>query len=186
MNHWILGLGASMHFTPCRDAFTTYHKFSKDECLPVQTAASTIFVEGKGIIQLWWIDDCKCSHNIELHDIGHIPNSGINLIFFGHLLQAGAKVTGETDTITVIYGDGDILVPFTTGFLGWNMYTLKVSPIHSCALRTIDYQTVHRHLGHSSKEVVRQAKQHTSGLPDIMIPESSTICPSCTKGKQPQ
>ena len=50
MNHWILDLGASMHSTPQRDAFTTYHKFSKDECLPVQTAASTIFMEGKETI----------------------------------------------------------------------------------------------------------------------------------------
>ena len=50
MNHWILDSGASMHFTPQRDAFTTYHKFSKEEHLPVQTATSTIFVEGKGTV----------------------------------------------------------------------------------------------------------------------------------------
>ena len=49
--HWILDSGASMHFTPLRDAFTTYHKFSKKECPPVQMAASTIFVEGKGTIE---------------------------------------------------------------------------------------------------------------------------------------
>ena len=85
------------------------------------------------------IDDHKCSYDIELHDIVHIPNSGINLISLGHLLQAGAKVTGEMNTITVTYGDGDILAPFTTSFLGWSMYTLKASPIHSCALGTIDY-----------------------------------------------
>ena len=52
MNHWILDSGASMHFTPWRDAIMTYHKFSKDKRLPVQTAASTMFVEGKGTIQL--------------------------------------------------------------------------------------------------------------------------------------
>ena len=39
-----------MHFMPLRDTFTTYHKFSKEERLPIQTAASTIFVEGKGTI----------------------------------------------------------------------------------------------------------------------------------------
>ena len=66
------------------------------------------------------------------------------------------------------------------------MYTLKASLVHSRALGTINYQTDHRHLGHPSKEVVKQAKQHTSGLPDFIIPENSTICPGCTKGKQPQ
>ena len=186
MNHWILDSGASMHFTPPRDAFTTYHKFSKEERLPVQMAASTIFVEGKGTIRLRWTDNRKCSHDIELHDIGHIPNSGVNLILLGHLLQAGAKVTGETNTIIVTYGDSNILVPFTTGFLGQNMYTLGASPIHSRALGMIDYQTVHCCLGHPSKEVIRQAKQHTSGLPDFTIPETNTICPGCAKGKQPQ
>ena len=64
MNHWILDSGASMCFTPHRDAPTTYHKFSKDERLPVQMAASTIFVERKGTIQLRWINDHKCSHDI--------------------------------------------------------------------------------------------------------------------------
>ena len=128
-----------MHFTPLRDALTTYHKFSKEECLPVQIAASTIFMEGKGTIRLRWIDDRKCSHDIELHDVGHIPNSSVNLLSLGHLLQAGAKVTGETNTIIITYGDGNILATFTTGFLGWNMYTLKASPVHSSALGMIDY-----------------------------------------------
>ena len=185
-NLWILDSGASMHFTPRRDAFTSYCKFSKEECLPVQMAASTIFMEGKGTIRLRWIDDRQRSHDIELHDVGHISNSGVNLISLGHLLQAGAKVKGETNTITVMYGDSDILVPFTTGSLGRNMYTLKASPIHSHALGTIDYETVHHCLGHPSKEVAKQAKQHTSGLPDFTIPNDSTVCPGCAKGKQPQ
>ena len=90
------------------------------------------------------------------------------------------------NTITVTYSDGDIQAPFTTSFLGQNMYTLKVLPIHSRALGTIDYQTIHRRLGHPSKEVVRQAKQHTSGLPDFTIPENTTVYPGCAKGKQPQ
>ena len=117
-NHWILDLGASMCFTPLRDAFTTYHKFSKDGHLPVQMVASTIFVEGKGTFWLQWTDDHKCSHDIELHDVGHISNSGVNLISLGHLLQVGAKVTGAYNTVTVTYGDNDILVPFTTSQLG--------------------------------------------------------------------
>ena len=90
------------------------------------------------------------------------------------------------NTITVIYGDGDILAPFTTSFLGRNMYTLKASPVHDRALGTIDYETVYRHLGHPSKEVAKQAKQHTSGLLDFTIPNNSKVCPGCTKGKQPQ
>ena len=72
MNHWILDSGASMHFTTCGHAFTTHHKFSKDKHLPMQTATSTIFVERKGTIQLRWINGHKCSHDIEVHDVGHM------------------------------------------------------------------------------------------------------------------
>ena len=51
MNHWILDSGTPMHFTPHREPLQLIIcKFSKDECLPVQMAASTIFVEGKGTI----------------------------------------------------------------------------------------------------------------------------------------
>ena len=116
-----------MNFTPCRDAFMSYHKFSKEEHLPVQIMAAIIFIEGKETIHLQWVESCKHSYDIELHNIGHIPNSGINLISLGHLLQAGAKVTGELNTITVTYVDGDILAPFTTSFLSQNIYTLKTS-----------------------------------------------------------
>ena len=51
-NHWILDSGTLMHFTPLRDAFMTYYKFSKKEHLSVQTMAATIFVEEKGSIHL--------------------------------------------------------------------------------------------------------------------------------------
>ena len=52
---------------------------------------ATTFAEGKGTIHLQWVDTCKHSDNIELHDTGHIPNPGVNLIFLGNLLQAGVK-----------------------------------------------------------------------------------------------
>ena len=41
LNHWILDSGALMHFTPRRDAFTSYHKFSKDKHL--HTCANSCF-----------------------------------------------------------------------------------------------------------------------------------------------
>ena len=62
------------------------------------------------------------------------------------------------------------------------MYTLKVSLIHSHALGTINYQTIHHCLGHPSKDVAKQTKQHTSGLLDFTIPNDvSIVCPGCAK-----
>ena len=48
-NHWILNSGASMHFTPHRDAFTSYHKFSKD-APAYRDSHFYHFVEGKETI----------------------------------------------------------------------------------------------------------------------------------------
>ena len=81
-----------------------------------------------------------------------------------------------------------ILVPFTTGQIGQNMYTLKVTPIlNPHVLVTINYKTVHCHLGHSSKEVAKCAKWHITGLLDFTILDfNETTCPGCAKGKQPQ
>ena len=58
--------------------------------------------------QLQWVDSCKCSYDIELHDVEHISNSSVNLIFLSHFLKAGVKVTSEQDIITITYGNGDV------------------------------------------------------------------------------
>ena len=40
----------------------------------------------------------------------------------------------------------------------------------------IDYDLMHHHLGHSSKKVLRGAKEHTKGFPDGIIIPSMVQC----------
>ena len=54
------------------------------------------------------------------------------------------------------------------------------------AIYKLDYDLMHRCLGHPTNEVLRQAKDHTTGFPDgISIPTKSKVCPGCVQGKMP-
>ena len=45
---------------------------------------------------------------------------------------------------------------------------------------------MHRLLGRPSKDVLKQAKDHTKGFLDgISIPTTSKVCPGCVQGKMP-
>ena len=56
-----------------------------------------------------WKDSLKNSHILELHSIGHIPNSNVCLVSLGKLLANGAKVHGDANSINVTYGDDKYL-----------------------------------------------------------------------------
>ena len=64
-------------------------------------------------------------------------------------------------------------------------------PFDKSALKTmtpqpIDYDIMHKRLGHPSKDVLRHARKHTPNFPsEVPTPQEDTICPGCTKGKMP-
>jgi len=51
---------------------------------------------------------------------------------------------------------------------------------------SIDYNLLHRCLGHPSKDMQKQTQQHIAGLPDVKIPYKMPICPGCALGKMSQ
>ena len=66
---------------------------------------------------------------MDLHNVGLIPNSDVCLVSLGQLLACGAKVHGDDRQITVTYGDGTILAPFTPGRVGHGLYTIEALPL---------------------------------------------------------
>ena len=94
-----------------------------------------------------WKDSLKNSHILELHGVGHIPNSNVCLISLGKLLANGAKVNGDANSINVTYDNGKILAPFAPGRIGIGMYTLEVLLLHAkpylTLTNTISYDIVH-------------------------------------------
>ena len=142
---WILDSGASMYFTPNKSDFIKYQELTGSAHIPMQTASATIFVEGQGQVLVHWEDSLKNSHILELHSVGHIPNSNVHLVSLGKLLANGTKVNGDVNSINVAYGDGKILAPFVPGRIG--MYILEVLLLHArphlTLTNTISYDIVH-------------------------------------------
>jgi hypothetical protein len=49
-----------------------------------------------------------------------------------------------------------------------------------------DYELMHKHLGHPSKDILTNAPNCIKGFPkDLEVPSTSPVCPSCVQGKMP-
>jgi hypothetical protein len=50
-------------------------------------------------------------------------------------------------------------------------------------VKEIFYELWHQRFGHPSKNALRQAPPHVTGLPTVVLPETSTPCKDCALGK---
>ena len=95
---------------------------------------------------------------LELHDIRHISNSNVYLVFLGKLLANSAKIYDDANSINMTYGDSKILAPFVPGRISIGKYTLEVLPLHAkphqTLTNTIYNNIVHRKLGHPLKNIL--------------------------------
>ena len=141
---WILNSSASMHFFPKRDNFMEYTAFPKKDHIAVHTTTSNIHIIGISKCIVLWRDSNGSLQHLMLVGMGHIPNSGVHLVFMGQLLAFSATIQGNKSFIYMLYGDGTLLVPFTPSpHFGCNIYTLEVaSPQHKA--HTITYDIMHK------------------------------------------
>ena len=105
---WIIDSSASMHFTPDQSDFVMYQPLG-DHKIPVSTTAGVIHVVGKSSIWIRWKDPQGINQILTLHNIGHLPNSGVKLISVGALMNCSTKVIGNAEAIKLTYGDGTML-----------------------------------------------------------------------------
>ena len=50
----------------------------------------------------------------------------------------------------------------------------------------IDYDVMHKHFGHASKEVLRHLKDATKNYPKgVVVPITTKLCKGCAEGKMP-
>ena len=50
-------------------------------------------------------------------------------------------------------------------------------------IRIADYNILHRHFAHPSKDVLQHASGNTQGFPSVLFPNEEPICPRCVKEK---
>jgi transposase InsO family protein len=188
---WLLDSGASAHFTNRKSDFISYQPYSQSDRQPVRTAAHTIFVEGSGTVLLRHYVN-KTLVTTRVHPVLYIPSMSIRLLSMGEFLQQGMRVLGNSLHITLLHQKPFVqckpLIPgHTLYWLDAASTTVEAQFIETPYIYKVDYDLMHRRLGHPSKEVLRHAKDHTKGFPDgIKIPNTSNdVCPGCAQGKMP-
>ena len=108
----------------------------------------------------------------------------------GEFLQQGLRVKGSSLRITITHKNKPFVQcrPLIIGqTLHWlDALTTMVEAHFIEAIYKVDYDLMHRRLGHPSNEVLRRAKDHMKGFPDgISILTKSKACPGCAQGKMP-
>jgi GAG-pre-integrase domain len=125
-----------------------------------------------------------------LHPVLYIPKLSVQLLSMGEFLQQGLSVTGDAHCIS-IQKDYKVVLQCSPLFSGQTVYWLdasteEVEHLKANTIYSVDYDLMHKHLGHLSKDVLTHAKDKTKGFPqNLTIPEKPHVCPSCAKGKMP-
>ena len=186
---WLLDSGASAHFTFDKNDFINYTPATPQEKTPVKTAAHTIYVEGKGTVLIKHLvgDELVTTR---LHPVLHIPNISTRLLSMGEFLQQGLRVHGNAHEICLDY-KRDTLMTCKPLRDGQTTYWLDatISNVEKFAEQNIymvDYDLMHKRLGHPSKDVMSHARDQLNGFPkSVTIPSNSPVCPGCAQGKMP-
>ena len=110
----------------------------------------------------------------------------------GDFLQQGMHFSRNSQQITLSHK----IQPFVQCkplLVGQTLYWLDAATtlveaqfVESPVVYQVDYDLMHRRLGHPSKEVLRRAKENTKGFPEgIKFPTTMGVCPGCAQGKMP-
>src|SRR6266702_1667858 len=117
----------------------------------------------------------------------------MHLLSMGVFLQQGLHVLENSLHINLL-DNLKTIVQCKPLIPGQSLYWLDASTsdlvesndANASIIYNVDYDLMHCHLGHPSKEVLRHAKDHTKGLPKgINIPTTTGLCPGCVQGKMP-
>jgi hypothetical protein len=186
---WLLDSGASSHFTFDINDFIEYTPLKGNERTAVKTAAHTVYAEGTGAVLIThWENDEEVT--TRLHPVLHISTLHVRLLSMGEFLQHDWVVRGNSQAIALCNSLTD--TPYITCepiFKGDNIFWLHAvitNVQEGQCVYTVDYDTMHKRLGHPSKDVMSQVKKHCNGAPsDFEIPKQTPVCPGCAQGKMP-
>src|SRR3984885_12010336 len=183
---WFTDSGASDHFSPHRDLFTTFHTL--EEPIYTETAEGTAMGTGMGRITITVLGKDDTETDLELNDVIYAPNMSSNLFSL-----AAAYDKGFETRITPGYGlrifHNDTIVAKSVRVAG-GLFRLK-TPTDAFALAAqvtsatpeLDIDIWHRRMGHLGEDNVRKLAKMVEG----MVIKSRTevgVCEACLEGKQ--
>ncbi len=107
----------------------------------------------------------------------------------GQFLLQGMHVSGDAQSISLLNKSTPIITckPLYNGstifVLEANLVQLDKSAL---VIYKVDYELMHRCLGHPSKDILTNAPKHVKGFPkDLEVPSNSPVCSGCMQGKMP-
>ena len=189
---WLLDSGASNTYTMDMSDFVEYSPNQKPDVL--RTANGSAYCKGYGTVLLRSVSLDGKPTIIRLGNVGYIPDLGLRLISLGDILKRGMVCRGNAHQIS-IFDEGSgahYMTCIRSATKARNMYYLaqpgdNVTGAHLKSVYALDYDTMHRRMGHPSDDVLRHMRTRTDGFPqDLKIPSEHPPCRGCAMGKTPQ
>jgi hypothetical protein len=189
--HWILDSGASEHFSPYRQLYSSYVPLR--EAVNVYTAKGELQGIGIGHIDIMVEDGGGSPLRITLMNVLHVPDMDVNLLSTNVLLANGAEVNMHPQRGTKIIKDGRVVATTVPHGKLARIKTIDVS-INVSALKTtnskliqLPYDTWHRRLAHLGPWNVKKVEQLAKGVaidPKTFPVENDDKCEACIQGGQ--
>ena len=146
-------------------------------------------MEGKGIVLIKHLVGDELVTTC-LYPVLHIPNISTQLLSIGEFLQQGLCIHGNAHEICLDYKHDTLMTckPLQDGQTTyWLDATISnVEKIVEQYIYMVDYNLMHKYLGHPSKDVMLHTQDQLNSFPkNVIIPSNSPVCPGCVQGKMP-
>ena len=186
-NIWFTDSGASDHFSPHRELFSTFRKL--DEPIFIETAEGTAIGTGTGTITLVVLGKDDIETELQLNNVIYAPNMSTNLF---SLMAAYDK--GYETRITPGYGlrifHGETLIAAAVRDQG-GLFRLKTTIDSHAMMATqvpettpeLDINIWHKRMGHLGEDNVRRLAKMVEGM-KIKARTTVGVCEPCLEGKQ--
>lgn len=191
-SNWLLDSGASQTYTMDKLDFVEFTPSTSPDVL--RTANSVAFCRGYGTVLLKSVSLDGKPTTIRLGNVGYVPDLRMRLISLGAILKRGMVCRGNAHQIS-IFDEGSgahYMTCIRAAHKAHNMYYLaqpgeKVMAAPLQSVYALDYDTMHRRMGHPSDDVLRHMRKGTDGFPpELNIPSDHPPCRGCAMGKTPQ
>jgi hypothetical protein len=185
---------ASECFTHTQGDLTEFEVLD-DKDLVVKTASKTnsLKIKGKGA----WIITHEVTHRGKkqsitscLYPVYYLPGLTHQLMSVGHLLNDGLELKGSSSSLEFSARTSStkrLLLQFKPYSPGQNIYWLsaRLTSWHAIlamsSVTTVDYDIMHRHFAHPSKDVLRHASGNFPS--NMLFPSNDPVCQDCAEGK---
>src|SRR5436190_22575839 len=186
-NIWFTDSGASDHFSPYRDLFSTFRKL--DEPTFIDTADGTAMGTGIGTITLMVLGKNDIEMELRLNNVIYAPNMSSNLF---SLIAAYDR--GYETRMTPGYGlrifHGETLIATAIRDQG-GLFRLKTTTDSHAMVATqapestpeLDINVWHRRMGHLGEDNVRRLAKMVDGM-KIKVRTTVGVCEPWLEGKQ--